>query len=451
VKLKSQSGQVLILVAVGLVALVGMAGIVVDGGRAYADVRSMEAAAEAGAHGGAFLLEKNWNGESGNFGSLTDAQVRTQAQNYATYNGWNTSTDTLYMDYVKGDRTTHVSTLDNTVRGVLVQLSKPEAATFTRVLGFQVFPVFARATAMFGAALQAGAVPLALNDDCFSAVGYYVSVKSQPANSSGSFGPCNFGSVVPPACGPLPPTPTPNPPDLACYRNAVRYGMTPSVFLGPTYWANTYDLAALSAETAADLQWRIDQRPTETCTTFASPSPRVVWLPVVPGGFGGSTFTFVRYRAYFVISVSPPSGITGCFVKATINGGDFDPNAVGTSYGGVLIMKLVRSTGTITPIAVNVVSITNPILRAGVGTLKVHTNQPGATCIPTVYDMPPAPGVASRANGLGPQITDASGDTTWTWTVENTPTPALLGLAQVQIQCSYRALLGYAYTSTTIA
>jgi hypothetical protein len=333
----------------------------------------------------------------------------------------------------------------------LVQLSKPEAATFTRVLGFQVFPVFARATAMFGAALQAGAVPLALNDDCFSAVGYYVSVKSQPANSSGSFGPCNFGSVVPPACGPLPPTPTPNPPDLACYRNAVRYGMTPSVFLGPTYWANTYDLAALSAETAADLQWRIDQRPTETCTTFASPSPRVVWLPVVPGGFGGSTFTFVRYRAYFVISVSPPSGITGCFVKATINGGDFDPNAVGTSYGGVLIMKLVRSTGTITPIAVNVVSITNPILRAGVGTLKVHTNQPGATCIPTVYDMPPAPGVASRANGLGPQITDASGDTTWTWTVENTPTPALLGLAQVQIQCSYRALLGYAYTSTTIA
>jgi hypothetical protein len=335
----------------------------------------------------------------------------------------------------------------------LVQLSKPEAATFTRVLGFQVFPVFARATAMFGAALQAGAVPLALNDDCFAAAGYYNPVGSQPANGSGAPGyPCNFGSVVPPACGPLPPTPTPTPPDLACYRNAVRYGMTPSVFLGPTYWANSYDLAALSSETAADLQWRIDQRPSETCTTFASPSPRVVWLPVVPGGFGGSTFTFVRYRAYFLISAIVPTGIQGCFVKATINGGDFDPNAVGTSYGGVLIMKLVRSTGTITPVTMNVVSITNPALRGVAGTqLKVHTNQPGATCTPTAYYMPPAPGQPSRNNGLGPQITDASGDTTWTWTVENTPTPALLGLAQIQIQCTYRALLGYAYTTTTIA
>jgi hypothetical protein len=452
-KLKSQSGQVLVLVAVGLVALVGMAGVVVDGGRAYADVRSLEAAAEAGAHGGAFLLEKNWNGESGNFGSLTDLQVKTQAQNYAAYNGWNSTNDTFFMDYVKADRTTHVAALDNTVRGVLVQLAKPQQATFTRVLGFQVFSVFARATAMFGAALQAGAVPLALNDDCFSAVGYNVSVSSQPANSQGSYGPCNFGSVVPPACGPLPPTATPNPPDLPCYRNAMVNGMIPPVYLGPTYWANSFDLASVSAETAADLNARINLRPTETCTTFASPSPRVIWLPVVPGGFGGSTFTFVRYRAYFLISVDPGlKGITGCFVKATINGGDFDPNAVGTSYGGVLIMKLVRSTGTITPITMNVVSITNPALRGVAGTqLKVHTNQPGATCTPTAYYMPPAPGQPSRNNGLGPQITDAAGDTTWTWTVENTPTPALLGLAQIQIQCSYRALLGYAYTTTTIA
>jgi hypothetical protein len=62
--------------------------------------------------------------------------------------------------------------------------------------------------------------------------------------------------------------------------------------------------------------------------------------------------------------------------------------------------------------------------------------------------MPPAPAQASRANGLGPQITDGSGNTTWTWTVE---TNAIVGPAQVQVQCSYQALLGYAYTNTSIS
>jgi Flp pilus assembly protein TadG len=438
-KLKSQGGQVLVLVAVGLVALIGMAGIVVDGGRSYADIRSLEAAAEAAAHAGAFLLEQNWNGEAANFGSLTGAQVTTQAQNYATYNGWNTSSDTFFLDYVKADRSTHVASLDSSARGVMVSLSKPQAATFTRVLGFQLYSVYARATAMFGAALQAGAVPLALDDSCTP--GYNIQVSAQPAGGSGSFGTCNFASIVPPGC---------TSGDITCYKNAMANGMNPAVTLGPSYPANSFDYTSLAPETAAALQARIDARPGETCTTFASPSPRVIWMPVVPGGFGGATYSFVRYRAFFLTSVTPGGGFTGCFVKATINGGDFDPNAVGTAYGAVMIMKLVRSTGTITPISVSVTSITTPALRGTVNGTKlvVHTNQPGATCIPTVYDMPPAPAQASRANGLGPQITDASGNTTWTWTVESN---AILGLAQVQIQCSYQALLGYAFTSTTIA
>ena len=138
-KLRSQSGQVLVLLAFGLVALIGMAGVVVDGGRSYADERSLEAAAEAGAHAGAFLMEKKWNGEAGNFGTLTNAQVIATAQAFAGYNGWNSASDTFYLDYVKPDRTTHVATLDNTVRGVLVQVSKPQTATFTRVLGFKLY------------------------------------------------------------------------------------------------------------------------------------------------------------------------------------------------------------------------------------------------------------------------------------------------------------------------
>jgi hypothetical protein len=80
--------------------------------------------------------------------------------------------------------------------------------------------------------------------------------------------------------------------------------------------------------------------------------------------------------------------------------------------------------------------------------LSVQTNQPGATCIPLVYDLPPPPGQPSKAGGLGPQITDAAGKAAWTWTVEPA---ALPGTAQVQVTCSYQALLGYAFTSTTIS
>jgi hypothetical protein len=74
-------------------------------------------------------------------------------------------------------------------------------------------------------------------------------------------------------------------------------------------------------------------------------------------------------------------------------------------------------------------------------TIAVHTNQPGANCSILVFDLPPAPGRPSPAGGLGPQIANGSGDATWTWTVEPT---ALVGSTQVQVQCSYRGLLGYA-------
>jgi hypothetical protein len=95
-------------------------------------------------------------------------------------------------------------------------------------------------------------------------------------------------------------------------------------------------------------------------------------------------------------------------------------------------------------------ALTNPAPRGIVNgaTLSVQTNQPGATCIPLVYDLPPAPGQPSKAGGLGPQTTDAAGKATWTWTVEPA---ALVGTAQVQVTCSYQALLGYAFTSTTIS
>jgi hypothetical protein len=116
-----------------------------------------------------------------------------------------------------------------------------------------------------------------------------------------------------------------------------------------------------------------------------------------------------------------------------------------------MIMKLIRSTGAVVPVGISLTSLTNPAIKGVVNgaTLVIHTNQPGANCTALVYDLPPAAAPApSAAGGLGPKITDASGNATWTWTVELT---ALIGVAQVQVSCTYRGLLGYLFTSTVIA
>jgi len=115
----------------------------------------------------------------------------------------------------------------------MVQVSRPESATFTRVLGVKIFPVFARATAMYGVALTAGAIPLALNDDCM--VGYDSSSSMQPANGSGGFGTCNFGSIVPPGCAFN---------NINCYKDAMANGMNPPVKLGPAYPINSFDFSS---------------------------------------------------------------------------------------------------------------------------------------------------------------------------------------------------------------
>jgi hypothetical protein len=293
---------------------------------------------------------------------------------------------------------------------------------------------------MFGSALVAGAIPFAVGDDCL--VGYNVNFTGQPSGGSGSFGTCNFASIVPPGCAPA---------DLACYTNAMANGMQPPVQLGPSYPTSGFDVSNLSATTKAALQARISARPAETCTTFKNPSPRVVWAPVVPGGFGGSTVVFARYRAFFITSVegsTPSQGFTGCFVHATINGGAFDPNAVGTAYGGLMIMKLVPSTDVVLPVTVNVTSIApSPVLHGASATLTIHTDQPGASCTALVFDLPPAPGQPSVAFGLGPKITDASGNTSWTWTVDAT---AIIGVTNVRITCTYEALIGYAFPTIVI-
>ena len=440
---RRQEGQALILLALGLVAMLGMIGLVIDGGRAFAQRRSMQAAADAAAHAGAAKLQQSWNGST--FGSLTDQQVSDAAKTYAGYNGWDSASGQFYKTYVYADGSTRSQTLDSNVRGVLVQLSMPQGATFISAVGVYSWDIFARATAMFGSATSAPALPLGVNDDAFR--GFNIWAGLQPANGSGNYGNFNFASIVPPGCAAG---------DLACYTNAMRNGSSAPINVGVAYAANTFDMSALSSATAQALQERIDQRPNETCTKtdgspgFTMPSPRVVYLPIINGDVGGSTLIFIRFRAFFITNIAAPNGFGGCFVQVSLSNGGFDPNAVGTGYGGVTVMKLVRSPGTVSPLTVTVASLTNPAHASSptctgsgceTATLAVNTT-PGAFCTVVVSDPSP-----SRAGGLGAKYADSSGRVVWTWAVDST---APNGNWPVSIACTYQALVGRTSTILTI-
>jgi hypothetical protein len=435
---QQQSGQSIVLVALIMVVLIGFIGLVVDGGRAYAQRRAMDASAEAAAYAGVWKLQKFWDGSS--FGTLTDAQVKSYAQSYAGYNTWSSGNGQFYLTYVAADGKTTNDTLTSSARGVMVQLSLPQDASFMRVLGVDKYDIAARATAMFGSAASAPALPLAVNDDAFTPSSFCQPPAActpagfQPAGAGGNFGNFNFASIVPPGCAPN---------DLTCYTNAMRYGSSPPIQVATSYATNSFDKSSLSATTGNALQERINARLLETCTNFTMPSPRVVFLPIANGDIGGATVSLIRFRAVFLTSVTGTSGFSGCFVRTSVSYGNFDPNAVGTGYGGVTIMKLVRSPGSAIPTVVNLMSITSPAKAGATGaTISVHTT-PGAFYTVIVSDPTP-----SSNKGLGAVYADASGNATWTWMPGVDAAPP--GTYPVDISCSYHALVGRTSTVVTI-
>lgn len=438
---RGQSGQAILLLAVLILVLLGFTGLVVDGGRAYDSRRSLEAAAEAAAHAGAYQLETAWDGSG--FGSLSDSQVQAAARGFAGQNGWDAGAGRWYLAYVRQDYTTTDSTLTSSARGVLVQLSMPQSPSFMRALGVRDYDIFARATAMFGSAMGTGVIPFAVGDDGFSSYGYDKSVTLQPALSGGGWGLFNYGSFYPePSCGTPPPDPTPAP---ACYTDALRNG-TP-VQVGKSYPVYPPDMSSLSPTTAQALQDRIAARPNETCDpkAYTYPSPRIVYMPVTTD-FGGSSISLLRVRAFFISALHggpPPAaydGLVGCFVKVTASSGEIDPSLVPTGYGGVTIMKLVRSPGSVISTTVSFQSLTQPATRGQNATLTVKT-LPGAFCTVSLSDPVPR-----LNNSLAGRFADSGGLVSWTWKVDS---PA--GAWDIEVPCSRQAQVGRGHVAFIVS
>lgn len=140
----SQRGQVIVLFALALVALVAMVGLVIDGGGTYAQRRAMQSAADLAALAGADAL-------------INGADTTQAATDVATANGYTTGSDT-----------TVTVTTDTSAGTVKVDINAPHRNSFAAVVGMSTWPVTVTATAVGGVPTGVtGAAPIIFSNDVF--------------------------------------------------------------------------------------------------------------------------------------------------------------------------------------------------------------------------------------------------------------------------------------------
>jgi Flp pilus assembly protein TadG len=150
-----ERGQVLVLFALGLVALVAMAGLVLDGGSVFAQKRDEQNGADMAALAGA----NAYMNTTGSVSART-AAARAAAILAGTRNGYTDGTDGATL----GVSVNHLSSGAN----VTVDILKPHQNTFARIVGANTWDVGVTATAIAGTIDTAiGAAPWTMSINAF--------------------------------------------------------------------------------------------------------------------------------------------------------------------------------------------------------------------------------------------------------------------------------------------
>lgn len=163
---KRQQGQIMVLFALGLVALVAGVALIVDAGVAYAQQRGTQNASDAASNAGAVVLAQRLGGAT-----KTDADVASAVSFSA---GLNSITQSAYYTNVSGqpiDVSGSVvaaasayqvgsGTIPPNAQGVHVGGSRAFGTTFARVIGINGFTASAEATAVTGRLVGGAFLPV---------------------------------------------------------------------------------------------------------------------------------------------------------------------------------------------------------------------------------------------------------------------------------------------------
>jgi Putative Flp pilus-assembly TadE/G-like len=142
-------GQALVVAVLALVMLLGMTGLIIDGGAVFAQQRIAQNGADGAANAGAIVLAQ-WSTDQS--GPMQDAQVDAAVQDIASRNELIGAT-AVYTDNV-GDPIPGAAvgggSIPSGARGVRVVGNRDADATFSRVLGVDSLTATAEATAIIG-------------------------------------------------------------------------------------------------------------------------------------------------------------------------------------------------------------------------------------------------------------------------------------------------------------
>lgn len=168
---RRERGQVLVLVALGLVAMLGMVGLVIDGGYAFAQQRGSQNGADAAATAGALVLAENLPFKAAGLAPPNgDGDVDSAVTSSSTKNSL--STVTAYYTDIDGNlvQTNGAAasgtgnaavvgggTLPSTAAGVMTVATKSFNTFFAGILGLPSVTATTDATAIAGFVENAGA------------------------------------------------------------------------------------------------------------------------------------------------------------------------------------------------------------------------------------------------------------------------------------------------------
>ena len=208
-----ERGQILVIVAVGLVIMVAMVGIVIDGGYAWGKQRETQNGSDAASEAGALLLAQNL---AGTVPAKTDAEVRAAVNAVAVADDIGPAPDAWYTDFngnlltsagaIAPDTGTaaQVGNVSNAIppgaMGVRVDGQQTFDTFLARVIGFNQFTTTTTATARAGY----------LGGTCSAEDGCIVLPVTVPVTVLGCDGSNNPAPVQPATLWPAPSTSCPS-------------------------------------------------------------------------------------------------------------------------------------------------------------------------------------------------------------------------------------------------
>jgi hypothetical protein len=159
-----ERGQILVIFVLGLVALIAMVGLVLDGGDTFAQRRAEQSGADLAAIAGANAYINTWDTMSG-----SDAAKRAAATNAATLAAVAAATRNGYTDGTSGASVDVTVTHLSSGARVHVGISQPHPNNFARIIpGQATWDVTVQAAAITGTLDTAsGAAPWTMHVDAF--------------------------------------------------------------------------------------------------------------------------------------------------------------------------------------------------------------------------------------------------------------------------------------------